>query len=178
MTIATPDNPMVQFGDFHFAQHQMTFALERAMLLGWVTNNYWETNFRAHQPGQVQARYRLLPYAGGFDEARTHRFGLEAANAQPLLQHLGEAKVDAPRLATEGPLLNLPGSDGVDSPVLTLHVKPARGAAGVIVRLLNASDQEQTARLASGQLRIAGAHHCTLLEEPGQELALTTVQWK
>jgi alpha-mannosidase len=56
--------------------------------------------------------------------------------------------------------------------VLTLHVKPARGAASVIVRLLNASDQEQTARLASGQLRIAGARRCTLLEEPGQELAL------
>ena len=172
MTIATPDNPMVQFGDFHFAQHQMTFALERAMLLGWVTNNYWETNFRAHQPGQVQARYRLLPYAGDFDEARTHRFGLDAANAQPLLQHLGEAKAATPQLATEGPLLNLPGSDGVDSPVLTLHVKPVRGAAGVIVRLLNASDQEQTARLTSGQLRIAGARRCTLLEEPGQELAL------
>jgi alpha-mannosidase len=69
VTIATPDNPMVQLGDFHFGHNQAGFALERALLLGWVTNTYWETNFRAQQPGMVTARYRVQPYAGAFDEA-------------------------------------------------------------------------------------------------------------
>ena len=69
VTIATPDNPMVQLGDFHFAKHQSEFVLERPMLLGWVTNSYWETNFRAHQPGRVHAHYRIQPHAGAFDES-------------------------------------------------------------------------------------------------------------
>ena len=34
MTIATPENPMVQLGDFHFAHNQSEINLERAMLLG------------------------------------------------------------------------------------------------------------------------------------------------
>ncbi|HVU10539.1 MAG TPA: glycoside hydrolase family 38 C-terminal domain-containing protein, partial [Phototrophicaceae bacterium] len=40
VTIAMPETPMVQFGDFHFGHYQMDFHLERALLLGWVTNNY------------------------------------------------------------------------------------------------------------------------------------------
>jgi hypothetical protein len=58
VTVAMPENPMVQLGDFHFAHNQAECTLERAMLLGWVTNNYWETNFRPHQPGQVGSGLR------------------------------------------------------------------------------------------------------------------------
>src|SRR6185436_2668171 len=114
-----PENPMVQLGNFHFAHNQAECALERAMLLGWVTNNYWETNFRVHQPGRVRARYRLLPHQGGLDETQAHRLGLEAVNAQPLLQHLGEPAGTQPLLPQAGSLLQLPSSD---SPVLTLHI--------------------------------------------------------
>ena len=87
VTIAMPENPLIQLGGFHFGHNEYHFDLERALLVGWVTNNYWETNFRAHQPGMVYARYRILPYNGAFDQARAHRFGLEAAHApagQPL----------------------------------------------------------------------------------------------
>ncbi len=166
VTVALPDNPMVQLGDFHFGHYQMEFKLERALLLGWVTNNYWETNFRAHQPGRVSARYRLLPYAGGFDEARAHRLGLEAASAAPLIQHLGEPPAQPTALPASGPLLILP-----NAPVLTLHVKPA-DQCGMIVRLLNASDQPHTAVIRSGLLRIAQAHVCDLLEHPLGDLAV------
>ena len=116
VTVALPDNPMVQLGDFHFGQYQMEFTLDKAMLLGWVTNNYWETNFRAHQPGRVFARYTLQPYAGGFNEARAHQVGLEAANAVPLIQHFGEAPAEPTRLPTSGSLLRLPSSS-----VLPIH---------------------------------------------------------
>ena len=108
VTVAMPENPMVQLGDFHFAHNQAECALERPMLLGWVTNNYWETNFRAHQPGRVHARYRILPHSGGFDELQAHRFGLEAAHPEPLLQHLGEAESHPPLLPETASLLRLP----------------------------------------------------------------------
>ena len=136
------------------------------MLLGWVTNNYWETNFRAHQPGRVHARYRIRPYRGGFDELRAHRFGLEATYAQPVFQHLGETERNRPLLPKGGPLLWMPESFSVDSPILTLHVKVAERQPGMIVRLFNASDETQTAVIGSGILRIRSAQTCDLLETP------------
>jgi len=158
VTIATPDNPMVQFGDFHFADNQYGFKLERPTLLGWVTNSYWETNFRAHQPGMVAARYRVMPHAGPFDEGRAHRFGMEAAYDAPLLQHMGEPKGER-QLPPSGTLLRLPVA-----PVVTLHVKPAAGSKEIVVRMQNASDTQQTATIGSALLRVVAAAPCDLLE--------------
>ena len=58
VTVALPDNPMVQFGDFHFGANQPGFALERAMLLGWVTNTYWGNQLPRATAGR---RARALP---------------------------------------------------------------------------------------------------------------------
>jgi alpha-mannosidase len=167
MTVALPENPMVQLGGFHFGHNQAGFKLEQALLLGWVTNNYWETNFRAHQPGRVHARYYLRPHAGGFDEAQAHRFGWEAANSRPLLQHLGEERANRqPLLPASGSLLQLPGSGNEPSPVLTLHVKPSADQGEVVVRLLNTSDKEQSVEIGSGLLRIIRAQVCDIVETP------------
>ena len=136
------------------------------MLLGWVTNNYWETNFRAHQPGRVHARYRIQPHRGGFNEVQAHHFGLEAAYTQPLFQHLGESQRHPPLLPETGTLLQLPQDLSPESPVLTLHVKAAERQPGVILRLFNASDQDQPAEIGSGLLRILSAQSCDLLEKP------------
>jgi alpha-mannosidase len=160
VTIATPDNPMVQLGDFHFGHFQRKFNLERALLLGWVTNNYWETNFRAHQPGQVSARYRILPYSGAFDESRAHRFGLEAMHNVPLMQQLGEIPTNPTSLPEQDTLLQLP-----DAPIAVLHVKAADDGNGIIVRLFNASESTQSASLKSGVLKIASAEQCDLFEQ-------------
>lgn len=165
VTIATPENPMVQLGGFHFGDYRQEFTLERALLLGWVTNNYWETNFRAHQPGQVSCRYRILPYAGAFDEARAHRFGLEALHPTPLFQQLGEAAAADAFLPERGSLLILP-----ELPVAVLHIKAAPEGAGIIIRLLNASDTPHTAVIQSGLLTISGARRCDVLERPGAAL--------
>jgi alpha-mannosidase len=131
-----------------------------------VTNNYWETNFRAHQPGRVHARYRIKPYRGGFDELQAHRFGLEAAYPQPLFQNLGEPEHHPPLLPEVGALLRLPENASPESPILTIHVKAAEHQPGIMVRLFNASDQAQPAEIGSGLLRILSAQSCDLLETP------------
>jgi alpha-mannosidase len=135
-----------------------------------VTNNYWETNFRAHQPGQVQARYRIRPYRGSFNELLAHHFGLEAAYPQPLLQHLGEPERHPPLFPEAGSLLRLPENVSPKSPVLTLHIKAAEHRPGVIVRLFNTSDQSRTAEIGSGLLRILSAQMCDLLEKPQESI--------
>ncbi|MCS7220843.1 MAG: hypothetical protein RML36_13910 [Anaerolineae bacterium] len=159
ITIATPENPMVQLGDFSFGRYRASFALSRPLFLGWVTNNYWETNFRAHQPGLVTARYRVLPYVGPFDEGRAHRFGWEALYDQPLAQHLGEPTAGTP-WPTSGSLLRLP-----QPPVMVLSLRPVADG-GIAVRLLNASDIPQRAEIGSALLHIVDATLCDLFDQP------------
>ncbi len=164
VTIATPDNPMIQLGNFNFGQNQADVTLDRAMLLGWVTNNYWETNFPAYQPGTVTARYHILPYAGGFDEARAHRFAAEAAHPRPLVQHMGEAPLTQ-TLPAQGSLLQLPVE-----PIVTLSIEHA--VDGTIVTLFNASDETHSAKIASALLTIQQAWQCDLFGQTVQELAV------
>lgn len=170
VTIAVPENPMIQLGGFHFGHNQYHFALERALLLGWVTNNYWETNFRAHQPGLVYARYRILPYTGSFDEARAHRFGLDAAHARPLVNHLHESPATVEPLPPAGTLLRLP-----EPPVLVVNMRRAAGG-GILLHLLNASDAPQRATVGSALLAIHAAWRCELLtgEEKCEGLPIRT----
>lgn len=162
VTVALPINPMVQLGDFHYGQHQSEFVLERPLLLGWITNNYWETNFQPVQPGLVTARYRLLPYAGPFDESRAQRFGLDTEHAA-LTQHFGEPGVTPHPLPASGTLLHLP-----DAPILTTQFKATDG--GALLSLLNANDEPQTARVASALLKIGKVWRCDLFGVKEDEL--------
>jgi alpha-mannosidase len=155
VTIAAPENPMVQLGNFHFAHDQQEVVLERAMLLGWVTNNYWETNFPGAQPGVVTACYSILPYAGEFEEARAYRFSAESEHARPLVQHLGEPA--APDLLPAmGTLLHLP-----QQPILALSLR-ATAEGDALLTLFNASDETQPATVASGLVQIDTAYRCDL----------------
>ncbi len=172
VTVACPDNPMVQFGDYHFGHNQSRFDLKRAMLLGWVTNNYWETNFRAYQPGQVTARYVILPHAGGFDEAQAHRFGMDMS-APIVAQSAFEPARPGAHLPRSGSLLALP-----QPPIVTLQLLPgwAQGDAdrqALFVRLLNSSNDTQTAVIGSALLRITAAHECDLFGTPTNPLSVS-----
>ena len=171
VTIALPDNPMVQFGDFHFGHNQQNFSIERALLLGWVTNTYWETNFRTHQPGGVHARYRVIPHVGGFDPSSAYKLGQEAAAALPLVQHLGEP-VESQTYPSTGTLLCLPEQSDPGSPVVTLHVMPAQKGEGIVVRLYNTSSEESDARIGLGLLRIEAAQVCDQYENPLETAAV------
>lgn len=159
VTVALPDNPMVMFGGFHFGANQSAFSLERPMLLSWVTNTYWETNFRTHQPGQVHARYRVYPHAGDFELSAAARAGLETACSQPLLQHLGEPPEPA-RFPAAGQLLRLPEVFAPESAVQTLHIQPARAGDGLVACVYNGSGREQAARVGSALLHIQAAQLC------------------
>jgi alpha-mannosidase len=153
VTIATPENPMVQLGDFHFAHNQSEARLERALLLGWVTNNYWETNFPGNQPGVVTARYSIMPYEGGFNESRAHKFAAESEHTRPTVQHLGETP-NREALPASGTLLQLP-----QLPVCVLSLRAIQGK-GILLILLNASDDQTTACISSGVVKIQSMQLC------------------
>lgn len=75
VALFTPDVPLVQFGDFHFARPLDTLPRPgNPLLLAWPVNNYWDTNFPRVQAGRIGLRYGLLTFAGIADPV-----GLRAA---------------------------------------------------------------------------------------------------
>jgi hypothetical protein len=52
------------------------------VIYSYVMNNYWETNYKADQPGVTIFRYVLFPHRG-FEAAANMRRSMEAS--QPLL---------------------------------------------------------------------------------------------
>ncbi len=115
----------------------------------------------------MQARYRIQPYAGSFDETRAHRFGAETLHELPVFQHMGEPLNTTGALPPTGSLMTLP-----EGPVTVLHIKRAADGNGVVIRLLNASDTAQTAVIGSDLLTIQAASQCDLLERPLQDLTV------
>jgi hypothetical protein len=83
ITLATPDVPLVLWGGFTvgaYAEHHQDAS---PLLVSWVMNNHWHTNFKADQAGKMVMRYRLLLHHTGFDAEMSQRMGVAAAT--PLL---------------------------------------------------------------------------------------------
>jgi len=83
ITLATPDVPLVLWGGFTvgaYAEHHQDAS---PLLVSWVMNNHWHTNFKADQAGKMVMRYRLLLHHSGFDAEMSQRMGVAAAT--PLL---------------------------------------------------------------------------------------------
>ena len=160
VTLYCPDAPLVQIGDFHFAKKQDAIPRrQNPLLLAWPVNNYWETNFRASQPGLVEFRYSFRSH-GSYDPVRAVREGQQACNPPVTHLMLDEA---TPR---QGRFLDVLGDN-----VVVTHVKPAADGGGIIVRLVNLGDRPVSARLALPGREISAAWRCGTLEDQQAELS-------
>jgi alpha-mannosidase len=171
MMIATPHNPLVMFDDFAFGANRSLFKAKGGLFLGWITNNYWDCNFPASQPGLVSARYRVQPRVGAFVEEQAHRLGWEAA--QPAILHsLLESPLLPPSLPVKGSLLTLP-----EPPILLLEMSPVESTDEsdrglILLRFINASDQVVVAHMGSALLEMEQAQRCDFWGKAQEKLPL------
>ncbi|MBI2435291.1 MAG: hypothetical protein HYV26_20730 [Candidatus Hydrogenedentes bacterium] len=146
VTLATIDAPMIEVGAIVNDARQKE-TLTRAgiepgpgqiesflrktppgtTLYSYVMNNYWETNYKASQPGPTTFRYALQPHAA-YDQGAVQRFGLE--RSQPLIAVPGDAALGA-------------GKGWPNANVLVTNIVPLEGG-GLEWYCFNASDQPQT----------------------------------
>ena len=85
VTLACPDSPLVMPGGFNFGKRQL--HVERTgppLLLAWLCNNYWNTNFRATQPGPLRFHYELASHNGYTAQAAAQ---IAACARSPLWLH-------------------------------------------------------------------------------------------
>jgi alpha-mannosidase len=154
VTLACPDAPLVQLGDFNFGkEHSEIPRQERPLLLAWPMNNYWDTNFCATQPGVVSFKYVL----SAFSEFEANEALAVGMNAFEPVQIHPAVKCDGEQ---EGTFLEIDNKS-----VAALHVKPADDENGIVVRLLNLSeDKEETVALNLPGREVHSAAVTDLLE--------------
>jgi len=100
-------------------------------IFSYAMNNYWHTNYKADQEGEVELSYSLIPHAG-FERAAVKRLGMEAVRPLTAVPSRGD-----------GPLPSSPLTVSSDAIVVS-SLRPAPGGSGWVVRLYNASDKPET----------------------------------
>jgi hypothetical protein len=161
ITLCCPDAPLVQIGGFNWARPQPPESdRHSALLLAWLTNNYWNCNYPASQPGTVRFRYEL--HAGGpFDATASTIAGLTASHPVEMHPVLGD------RLSTVGQIIHVAG-DGV----VLLHAQPGMNGTRASVRLANLTDRPTQAEVHLPGCNITSAVSLDTLGQPRATVAL------
>jgi alpha-mannosidase len=74
ITLATPDIPLAEFGAITAEQPWREHVAPGNTVYSYVLNNYWHTNFKADQSGEIEFHYSLQPH-GPFDPEAAKAFG-------------------------------------------------------------------------------------------------------
>lgn len=154
VTLACPDAPLVQIGDFNFGKESGQIERrEDPLLLAWPMNNYWDTNFWISQPGQVSFRYVLQPF-DRFVPAEAYRLGVTAANPVAI-----NAAVECDEEAS-GTFMEMAGNG-----ILPLYIKAAEDGRGLIVSVRHAGSTPSDFVFGYPDRKISSAAIVSTLEE-------------
>lgn len=164
VAVACPDAPLWQVGGFtygRFGDPDGRVERKAPVLMAWLTNNYWMTNFQADQGGRLRFQFTLLPgprrdLAASAQEITTY--------ANPLATHV---------YAERGPVRNTSGSL-LDVELGTLLLtRVERDGDGIALTLLNASAASQPVAIGPGLATPTGARRTTLSGETLADLPVS-----
>jgi hypothetical protein len=65
------DIPLVQFGAINTGRFYYRYQPQTAYIYSWVLNNYWTTNFKADQSGEISWRYQITSTSDQSNTAAT-----------------------------------------------------------------------------------------------------------
>lgn len=125
---ACKDMPLVQFGDLNIGHYYYRLKPKTNHIYSWVLNNYWVTNFKAEQQGELCWSYAISSSKNNSTTAATH-FGW--GDRVPL-----QARVIWPKLkantskAYSKSLININASN-----LLLVNVCPSMDGSGIILHI-------------------------------------------
>lgn len=136
ITWTTTDAPLIEIGELvneelvnGFKQWKKKTTLSHTFY-SYVMNNYWHTNFKADQEGEVTFRYSIFPH-NGFNESEATKRGIETN--QPLI--VSSEDENSAELKS---LFTIENKN-----VIVSTIKPSVDKKGIMLRLYNASAESQ-----------------------------------
>jgi alpha-mannosidase len=159
----TSDNaPLLTIGDINRDTFKSPMPVDSGHLFSYAFNNYWFTNYKASQGGEMTFGYSLTSMPK-YDPAAAARFGESVRN--PLIATVMESSKDAG--ATTASICS------VSTPNVTVQaVKKAESGKGIIIRLRELSGTKTAATLTLNAGKLKSAYLCNLVEDPQTPLQL------
>jgi hypothetical protein len=130
IVFSSEDVPLVQFGDINTGRYYYNNPVKnKGHIYSWVLNNYWTTNFKASQFGELDWKYQITSSA---DKSNTFATKFGWGNRVPFVTRTnsGKEKTGESQVVSES-LINL---DMVDN-LLLVHSRPTETGDGVILHL-------------------------------------------
>ncbi len=137
ITLSPIDAPMIEVGDIRADATVSGWVrhLEPSQTIySYVMNNYWETNYKAEQPGTTSFKYSIFPHAK-YDQIKAEQFGIE--RSQPLIPV--PLNNITPKFNT---LFSVEPGD-----VIVTRIKPLENGDKIMIRLFNISPNEKRIKL-------------------------------
>lgn len=159
---ATLEAPLVQFGNLHlpYAPFPPSLRLARpepATIYSWVLNNIWDTNFPAHQQGEMTFRYAVASARG--TASRELSTGTADGLTVPFIAVLASGEASEHDVRAEGAVCV------VDHPGLRVAaIGRSRSGHDLAIRLLSTHPQEVRAPIRLPAWRVRAAWTGTYLE--------------
>jgi len=158
------DSPLITLGDINRETFESPLPIENGHLYAYVFNNYWYTNYRASQGGELEFRFSLTSMPR-YDSVAATRFGQSVRN--PLLSRICMPS-SGPSTANHVAPTSL--CSVTPSNVIIQAVKKAEFGDGFIIRLREVSGRKTKAVL-SFPARFSEAWSCSLVEDPHTKLS-------
>jgi hypothetical protein len=157
VTWATLDAPLIEIGDITAEKPWMEDIKPARNFYSYVMNNYWHTNYKADQEGEVLFRYALRPH-GAYSQLDAARFGIERRQPFVVLPASGDG-------ITEGPLYELESAG-----VIVLSTKPVPDNAGWLLTLYNPTNQARSAMLHWNKNIPVSIHVSDAFDRTGEQI--------
>ncbi len=165
VALAPIDTPLVQLCAINTGKWLTDLTITNGTVFAYAMNNYWPTNYRPGQSGEVAFRYAITS-AGALSRTDATHHGWGAA--QPLVIAGAKKVSDHASLPRQGSFLRM----GPPNVVLTA-LKRAEDGRGLIVRALETAGQPSQFQLKPGLMPAAStAWRCDGVERKLEPLEL------
>jgi hypothetical protein len=163
VTWSSREVPVVSIGDINTGKWQTSLETRSGSFFAYAMNNYWDTNFRERQGGDVTFRFSLTSHGRDWGDAQAARFGWGyCTDLQAVVLPAGQRG-------------SLPGSSHSflrvePGNVMVFTCKGAEDGDGLIVRLIELEGKGTEAVLEVSGLDVISARRTSMVEEDGEEL--------
>ncbi len=122
------DVPLVQFGDINIGRYYYRHQPNNGHIYSWVLNNYWTTNFRASQHGELNWKYQITSSSDNSTSFAT-RFGW--GNRIPMVARVYPQKSENSTTPVVKSVLDLNAPENL----LLVNSRPLADGKGILLHL-------------------------------------------